>query len=109
MASKVPACAELARQAVEQQGMCVVIGLQSTGEANMNACWLHASDARLRFEGPTWCVQAAAWYQTIETVHSADGFSAAHILPMPASCGYLIANQPKEGCHASAAATASCC
>lgn len=37
MASKVPACAELARQAVEQQGMCVVIGLQSTGEANMNA------------------------------------------------------------------------
>jgi hypothetical protein len=37
MASKVPACAELARGAVQQQGMCVVIGLQSTGEANMNA------------------------------------------------------------------------
>jgi hypothetical protein len=37
MASKVPACAELARAAVQQQGMCVVIGLQSTGEANMNA------------------------------------------------------------------------
>jgi C-terminal processing protease CtpA/Prc len=37
MASKVPACAELVRGAVQQQGMCVVIGLQSTGEANMNA------------------------------------------------------------------------
>jgi hypothetical protein len=36
MASKVPACAELAHDAVQQQGMCVVIGLQSTGEANMN-------------------------------------------------------------------------
>lgn len=47
MASKVPACAELARQAVEQQGMCVVIGLQSTGEANMNAARAAEGDAEL--------------------------------------------------------------
>ena len=31
-----PECARLAREAVES-GMCVVIGLQSTGEANTSA------------------------------------------------------------------------
>lgn len=36
MAAKVPACAKLAKQAIAD-GMCVVIGLQSTGEANTNA------------------------------------------------------------------------
>jgi len=36
MASKVPTCAELALEAV-RNGMCVVIGLQSTGEANTTA------------------------------------------------------------------------
>ncbi|KAL4451948.1 hypothetical protein ABPG75_007610 [Micractinium tetrahymenae] len=34
MASKVPSCAQLAREAVHNHGMAVVIGLQSTGEAN---------------------------------------------------------------------------
>lgn len=37
MAAKVPACAKIAIDAVEQCDQCVVIGLQSTGEANMNA------------------------------------------------------------------------
>lgn len=37
MAAKVPRCAQLALEAVESRNMCVVIGLQSTGEANMNA------------------------------------------------------------------------
>ncbi|KAK9815574.1 hypothetical protein WJX72_006088 [[Myrmecia] bisecta] len=37
MASKVPETAKLALDAVEKQGMCVVIGLQSTGEANTEA------------------------------------------------------------------------
>jgi hypothetical protein len=37
MAAKVPSCAALALDAVYQQGMCVVIGLQSTGEANTTA------------------------------------------------------------------------
>jgi hypothetical protein len=37
MAAKVPACAHIAVRSVNEQGMCVVIGLQSTGEANMNA------------------------------------------------------------------------
>lgn len=37
MASKVPACAQIALDAVYQQDMCVVIGLQSTGEASMTA------------------------------------------------------------------------
>jgi hypothetical protein len=36
MAGKVEYCAKLSHQAV-QDGMCVVIGLQSTGEANTNA------------------------------------------------------------------------
>ena len=36
MAAKVPACAQIALDAV-RDGMCVVIGLQSTGEANTNA------------------------------------------------------------------------
>lgn len=36
MASKVPTCAQLAVEAV-RDGMCVVIGLQSTGEANTAA------------------------------------------------------------------------
>jgi hypothetical protein len=37
MAAKVPSCAALALDAVYKQGMCVVIGLQSTGEANTTA------------------------------------------------------------------------
>lgn len=37
MAAKVPACAHIALRSVNEQNMCVVIGLQSTGEANMNA------------------------------------------------------------------------
>lgn len=37
MAAKVPACAALALEAVHSQGMCVVIGLQSTGEASLTA------------------------------------------------------------------------
>jgi hypothetical protein len=37
MAAKVPSCAALALDAVNSQGMCVVIGLQSTGEANTAA------------------------------------------------------------------------
>ncbi|KAK9815308.1 hypothetical protein WJX72_001386 [[Myrmecia] bisecta] len=37
MAAKVPETAKLALDAVEKQGMCVVIGLQSTGEANTEA------------------------------------------------------------------------
>lgn len=36
MAAKVPTCAQIALDAV-RDGMCVVIGLQSTGEANTNA------------------------------------------------------------------------
>lgn len=36
MAAKVPTCAQIALDAV-RGGMCVVIGLQSTGEANTNA------------------------------------------------------------------------
>lgn len=37
MAAKVPSCAKIALDAVENLNQCVVIGLQSTGEANMNA------------------------------------------------------------------------
>jgi hypothetical protein len=37
MAAKVPSCASLALDAVNKEGMCVVIGLQSTGEANTTA------------------------------------------------------------------------
>jgi hypothetical protein len=37
MAAKVPSCAALALDAVNAQGMCVVVGLQSTGEANTTA------------------------------------------------------------------------
>lgn len=37
MAAKVPSCASLALDAVNKEGMCVVIGLQSTGEANTAA------------------------------------------------------------------------
>lgn len=37
MAAKVPSCAALALDAVNKEGMCVVIGLQSTGEANTTA------------------------------------------------------------------------
>ncbi len=33
---QVPACARIAKEAIEA-GMCVVVGLQSTGEANTNA------------------------------------------------------------------------
>eukprot|EP00879_Flechtneria_rotunda_P009637 GHRR01010084.1.p1 GENE.GHRR01010084.1~~GHRR01010084.1.p1 ORF type:complete len:1075 (+),score=467.79 GHRR01010084.1:930-4154(+) len=44
MAAKVPACAQLATDAVQNQNMCVVIGLQSTGEANMNAARADGGD-----------------------------------------------------------------
>lgn len=46
MAAKVPSCAKIALDAVENSGQCVVIGLQSTGEANMNAVsWWHGLPA----------------------------------------------------------------
>lgn len=43
MAAKVPSCAALALDAVNKEGMCVVIGLQSTGEANTTAVSKRAS------------------------------------------------------------------
>jgi hypothetical protein len=43
MAAKVPACAQLALKSIEE-GMAVVIGLQSTGEANTNALLEKESD-----------------------------------------------------------------
>jgi hypothetical protein len=45
MAAKVPACAHIALKSVNEQNMCVVIGLQSTGEANMNAVGTAATAA----------------------------------------------------------------
>ncbi|KAF6265098.1 hypothetical protein COO60DRAFT_1114902 [Scenedesmus sp. NREL 46B-D3] len=44
MAAKVPACAHIALKSVSEQGMCVVIGLQSTGESNMNAARADGGD-----------------------------------------------------------------
>ncbi|GAB4819275.1 hypothetical protein N2152v2_006321 [Parachlorella kessleri] len=43
MAAKVPACARLALKSIEE-GMAVVVGLQSTGEANTNALLEDAGD-----------------------------------------------------------------
>jgi hypothetical protein len=95
MAGKVPTCAQLAREAVEA-GMCAVIGLQSTGEANLNAVSLSILFVAWcsRGSGPVYCCAGAG--DRVEPVASNLTVTAgvtgapAHLfihLPPPAGSG----------------------
>lgn len=50
LSAKVPLLAQMANDAVEKKNMCVVIGLQSTGEAGINK-------VRVRFIPPPPCAR----------------------------------------------------